>query len=170
MVGTAAATRRRYTATRSGARVGCKRACARMRLGAHGCGGASGSGLGPELAAKRRGRVVHGGARGDAKRAAADMEPAAGHGRVRVCARVGSEACTRQPEQGAPLPCSRVRKAILHGKAMAARRAGAQRCGEVRRKGKRTKGPAWTSPARTRACWGAQLHKGGEPAWARART
>jgi hypothetical protein len=120
--------------------------------------------LGPELAAKWRGSVARDGARADAKRAAADMEPAAGHGCVRVCARFGGEACTIQPEEGAPLPCSRVRKAIPHGKAMAARRAGAQRRGEVRRKGKRTKGPAWTSPARTRACWGAQLHKGGEPA------
>jgi hypothetical protein len=70
------------------------------------------------------------------------MELVARHGRVRVCARAGGETCTRQPEEGAPLPCNRVRKAVLHGKAMPARRAGAQRCGEVRRKGKRTKGPA----------------------------
>jgi hypothetical protein len=142
MVGTAASTWLRYTTTQSGARVGCERACARLRLGPHGRGGASGSGLGPELAAKRRGGVARGGARAGAKRAAADMEPAAGHGRVRVCARVSGEAGTRQPEEGAPLPCSRVRKAILHGKAMAARPAGAQYCGEVRRKGKITKGSA----------------------------
>jgi hypothetical protein len=143
----------------------------RVRLGAHGRGGASGSGLGLELATKRRGGVARGGARAGAKRAAADMEPAAGHGRVQVCARVGSEVCTKQPEEGAPLPCSHVRKAIPHGKAMAVRRAGAQRCGEVRCKRKRTKGPTWTwtSPAKTRVCCGGRLRKGGEPAWARAR-
>jgi hypothetical protein len=79
--------------------------------------------LGPELAAKRRGGVARDRARAGAKRAATDMEPAAGHGRVQVCARVGGEACTRQPEEGAPLPCNHVRKAILHGKAMVTRRA-----------------------------------------------
>jgi hypothetical protein len=49
------------------------------------------------------------------KRTATDMKPAVGHGCVRVCARVGGEACTKQPKEGAPLSCSRVREANVHG-------------------------------------------------------
>jgi hypothetical protein len=62
-----------------------------------------------------------------------------GRARTRaVCARVGGEACTKQPEEGAPLLCSRVRKAILHGRAMAAWQVGAH---VVTRSGTREKGP-----------------------------
>jgi hypothetical protein len=137
--------------TRVHARVlGCARARGCDRLG-----------FGPGVGCKTAERCRPWRSSSRCQRVAADKASAVGHRRVRVSARVGGKACTKHPEEGAPLPCSRVHEANLHGKAMAARRAGAHHRGMVQCKGKKKdQRPALDLPGRCACVRGARLREG----------
>jgi hypothetical protein len=130
--------------------LGCARARGCEQLG-------FGPGVGRKIAEGRRSWRSS----GRHQRVAADKASAVGHRRMRLSARVGGEACTEHPKEGAPLPCSRVCEANLHGKAM--RRGVQGRIAVARssaRERKSTKGPPLTSQVGVRACGGARLCEG----------